>query len=316
MLRSNKTSIYIFIILYLLLVNLQAEDIIWTLPQKQGILEKKTISKLLIVSDTEIHKIVTQNYRNIIRIKKNQYEIIYFPGYVSLKIEMDKSQILEESFYLQGGTKYQITIDSKHDNNFTTFLDTNPSGAAIYFDEKYMGKSPLKIETKYGNHRIKIIKKLYEQIKKDIYVKSDTIFKYDLEENYAILSIIPKIDSVKVYFDEKFIGYSPLRKKITLAKHKLTLIRKHYYEYSEEFLAKPNGLYPKDQNYGIIKYSLNTIPKANVYIDSLYAGQTPFEDYLSKGRHSFILKKEGYEEYYYNIELIKNRNDYIRLIKK
>lgn len=55
----------------------------------------------------------------------------------------------------------------------TVYVKTEPEGAAIYLDGEHKARSPAFILAPVGRHRLRIVRALYEEIEKDIFLQHD-----------------------------------------------------------------------------------------------------------------------------------------------
>jgi len=189
-------------------------------------------------------------------------------------------------------------------------VSSNPSGATIYVDGIYVGKSPVTTTMDTGSHYV--VGYLNGQSKSQmVNVNSGQTASVFLQfaQPMATLNVNSNPSGADVYIDNQYKGSSPVTVNLNPGTYTLKLQKSGYETYNEQFnlsttLTKNINLTPIVNNHDL---SLSSNPSgASVYINNQYKGTTPKTLTLEEGNYTVKLSKSGYEDYNENINLDRN----------
>ena len=190
----------------------------------------------------------------------------------------------------------------------TLKVSSNPSGAKIYIDGKYVGKTPDCIELSPGTHKIKLKKDYCKEIEDTIYIEAGKT----LEKHYDLpikVEITGTPSGAKVYIDGSNKGYAPLTVYLKEGSHRIKISKDGYETKEERFeVSYDNRKYRCEleplQGKLVVKTKLDY---AKVYIDGCYKGRAdkynPLEIELKPGTYRVTLKTDGYKDYTATIDI-------------
>ncbi len=142
------------------------------------------------------------------------------------------------------------------------------------------------------------------------------------EERENGVTIISSPNQAEVYFDDAYVGRSPVTiTELSPGTHKVVLKKLGYYDLTEYVDLGTNQrkdvFYELQSSFGKV-YVESDPTNADVFIDGLHKGITPklISD-LSDGAHILILVKEGYVDYTdYVISGKQEKKVFIKLDRK
>jgi formylglycine-generating enzyme required for sulfatase activity len=143
----------------------------------------------------------------------------------------------------------------------TLALQTRPSGANIIIDEKFVGKTPLKIKLSANtDHEIRISKAGYENVSRRVQVATGKMKKVavDLKPIMGIIRFAVEPVDAQLVLDGKNQGKVPRELKLVAVSHQLEIIKKGYKPYQTRITPRPG--FP--QEIKIVLSSLKSKPAA------------------------------------------------------
>jgi len=181
---------------------------------------------------------------------------------------------------------------------------SNPSGADVYIDDEYKGKTPLSFEFEPGYRKVTLKKNGYETVEKmfkisDMTMKPmPTILLKKAEVLYSV-NIHSKPAGAQIYVRSRYVGTTPKELRYPEGNYLIRIFKGGYQEESVELVLPGKNEYKTvlkpTESYGII--SVNAQPFANVYLDGQKKGETPIElRRIPAGKHLILLTRPGYRD--------------------
>tara|TARA_A100001011_G_scaffold27741_1_gene27093 strand:+ start:315 stop:2225 length:1911 start_codon:yes stop_codon:yes gene_type:complete len=197
-------------------------------------LKKNKINKpIKIVSEYKNVKINNNKYDNIediIYLKEKNNNFLFVDN-DNLKIDynyyVDDNRYEEVDF-----SKIPITIESK------ILIETNPPGAAISINKKYVGITPITINNKKVN-LIEISASGYKDLtiepNEDLDKKN---YLYTLEPLLSKISLKSNLEA-KIYINNEYVGITPFEIKLRMGEYDLVLIKDGYAKVEKKLIIDP-----------------------------------------------------------------------------
>jgi len=194
-------------------------------------------------------------------------------------------------------------------------INSVPSGADIYIENKLVGRTPLQLDIPPGVHTVTLKKgQDYQEVTNDIEVKENETFSgsYTLtqiprkpESKAKVIKAPPVFtleintipEGADVKIDDKFKGQTPF--KIELNKNNCQLKIENGEEWSviDEQLNLRQGLNSIHRDLIRLKYNfaVRTNPaEANVILGDELLGKTPLKKLVLRGIHNLTVEKDGF----------------------
>jgi len=199
-------------------------------------------------------------------------------------------------------------------------INSKPSGAQVYVNDKYQGDTPLSLMLSAGNYRITLKKEGYEDYNTNIVVQEgrDRDYTFNLKAAYGNLRIEASPSGSSVYLDGVYKGTTPLTLYNLPAKtYLLRITHSGYQERVERVEVEPNKTnyvsYSLLPIYGSL--NINSNPQgADVYLNGVYRGKTPaFISDLAPGRYQIQLRLNGYKDYVSFVDVSSGTTSYYNL---
>ena len=186
------------------------------------------------------------------------------------------------------------------------YFTTNPSGAKVTVDGKFLGRTPLKTKIKTGQVKISLeIEKniAFEPINVlEVVDQSNEVFNYSknfaLKNSYLIITVSPV--GAEIIIDGKPVDNESSRFPVdSNVEHKVEV---RMDKFKTKIIETPSLVEDETKEY---KVTLEPLPcsvwiasspsGAAIFINYNEIGETPFEKELSPGEHQFKIKKMNYE---------------------
>lgn len=201
-------------------------------------------------------------------------------------------------FSVDSGRTTEVSINlQKFTREYQLSLLTNPSGADIYIDNRYLGRSPLNVTLEEGSKNLRIEKSGYETYTETFMLNRSISRSISLTPqvvNYR-LSINSSPSNARVYINGNYEGRTPLTTTLREGQYNVQLTSDGY----EDFTTTVN--LDRDRQINATLYgrkarlSVETEPSnASVFIDNSYVGRSPVSVDLEGGRHTVRVEKSGY----------------------
>lgn len=187
-------------------------------------------------------------------------------------------------------------------------VNSKPSGASVYVDNKFMGTTPLNISgIKTGTHVVRISYQGYADRIRTVIIRPH---RYELISetllapvNTGSLYVDSNPRGASIYLDGDYEGETPRRIDfIPVGSHTVRLSKEGYRDYVQQVWIQANqtttisiSLVVEATRY---KLSINSNPSgASVFVDGIPRGITPTYTYVTPGYHQVKLELEGYLDY-------------------
>ncbi|MCD6508139.1 PEGA domain-containing protein [Candidatus Poribacteria bacterium] len=175
-----------------------------------------------------------------------------------------------------------------------------PNEAIVDVDDKTRGETPLFERLIIGKHKVEVYKRGYGRVRREIKLKARQELKLVLKLPVMINSNPSGAD---LYIDDRYIGKTPQAVDLKPGIHKFKLHKDGFLDYNSSLMIAgeylkpipPINLKPIPPKYKIPVTS--TPPKAKVYLDDRYQGETPITLELKAGRYLVEIMLNGYEPY-------------------
>ncbi len=271
----------------------------------------------------------------ITKVEKKTGEFwVYVPrGSKKITIKHEQLGVLRDYRYpeaIKEATTYEMVLTSGQvktvveDAKIPTvwvLVNSEPGGADVYFNENYLGATPLQKKMKVGKYNYRVSKELFASKAGVINLKEgDERKKLDitLNPNHGNLSIesSPE-DGAQVFIDGKNTNKTTpcTIEKLAVGEHTLTLRRKWYEPVTEKFTVEAGQELTKEVtmevSYGTV--TVKTEPSAQLYQDGEKIEFGSVNKRLMPGVYTFKAEKDKYQSDEETIELIKGENKNISL---
>jgi len=187
-------------------------------------------------------------------------------------------------------------------------VNSKPSGASVYVDNKFMGTTPLNISgIKTGTHVVRISYQGYADRIRTVIIRPH---RYELISetllapvNTGSLYVDSNPRGASIYLDGDYEGETSRRIDfIPVGSHTVRLSKEGYRDYVQQVWIQANqtttisiSLVVEATRY---KLSINSNPSgASVFVDGIPRGITPTYTYVTPGYHQVKLELEGYLDY-------------------
>ena len=123
----------------------------------------------------------------------------------------------------------------------TVKFDSDPEGADIYLDNKYLGKTPLNSVVVPKKYQIKFELKGYKAILQNEIIKSGNDFNFhvQLEKEIGFLSVKTEISEYKIYINDIEQSVSDTTYTLAPGKYELKIISDGYKDFETQIDIKP-----------------------------------------------------------------------------
>lgn len=219
-----------------------------------------------------------------------------------------KDQIKKETISLNLGENREVNFIFEESAFANLKIESEPQGAKIFIDDIDTGYvTPYTLnDISVGNHTIKLKLEGYEDYLLNLNLTENKEVKVILNKisaKYGFLKIKSEPNECEIYIDNEFKGKSPMEINITPGKYKVKLTHEDYEDWEKEVNIEENKeiLIEANLNKKIVTQegtlNVNSTPKANLYIDGVYKGQTPLRLKLKEGNYKIKFSLTGHEDY-------------------
>ncbi|UXM84176.1 protein kinase domain-containing protein [Methanococcus aeolicus] len=173
---------------------------------------------------------------------------------IILELDYKETGVMDLGIYSHS-KKYTINFNVIPDYG-SLYVESNPSGAEVYINGYNMGTTPLEIPNILPNsYVLKITKDEYKEYLKEIYISpgSSKTVNAKLTPKFGYLTIYTS-SGAKVYIDDKYVGYPPIRQyELYEGQHTVKITKDGYNDYTEDVYISAGGS-------KTIKANLESIP--------------------------------------------------------
>ncbi|MCX8095738.1 MAG: PEGA domain-containing protein [Caldisericia bacterium] len=233
-----------------------------------------------------------------------------------------KDKTKKEEVLLSNGDSKEIFFDFEEINLVTLKIETEPEGARIFIDDKDTNFLTPHIfsDISIGTHIIKLKLDGYEDYILSINITENKEIKVNLNklsENLGLLKIKSEPSNCNIYINNELKGKSPMEINLNEGTYKIKLTYENYEDWEKEVNIKKNEEALIEANLKkkeiILEGTLNidSSPKAKLYIDNTYRGQTPISLKLKEGSYRIKISLTGYEDYEKVVNIVGNEEQNI-----
>ncbi|PID57025.1 hypothetical protein CSB45_08865 [candidate division KSB3 bacterium] len=181
-------------------------------------------------------------------------------------------------------------------------VTSSPSGAAVYVDNTYLGKTPLKTTLTKGNYDIKAVMAGFQTYARHISIeKNDSaVMHARLSEEYGALHIYSMPSQAFISINGKRQGQlTPLELQIAPGKYSVRVEKDTFYVFDEEVIVEEGKTMTVEADLirQMGKMVVESLPPgAKAYIGNDLIGTTPFVHEKPAGLYVMTLKKDNFRD--------------------
>lgn len=176
-------------------------------------------------------------------------------------------------------------------------IGSDPSDADVYIDDKYYGKTPLKVEKlSPGTYNVKIKKESFKTVQQKVecpvvgYAEHFSV----LSQNYALLNLESTVSGADVFIGDSLLGKVPLENvHIPLGRHTILVKSKDF----QDWILSLNAAPTKYSFKAVMKYSYGYVTLVNgqegseIFIDDKEVEVSKLDNYrLEVGNHKIEVR--------------------------
>ena len=221
-----------------------------------------------------------------------------------LEIQMDNYQDIKTEVQIAGCPEAQSFDFALIPGWSDVFISSIPEGAVVSVGGKPAGNTPLKIELPEGNHLVQINAEGYKPWQTQLAVKPNqpqSIKDIRLQVADGTLALQTQPSGANITIDEKFVGKTPLKIKISANSEHEIRISKAGYENATRRVQVATGKTKKmtvdlKPIMGIIRFAVEPAD-AQLVLNGKNQGIVPRELELVAVSHQLEIIKKGYKPY-------------------
>ena len=183
-------------------------------------------------------------------------------------------------------------------------INTNPSGAKVYIDNKYMGQSPLNLEQKFknGSYAIRLIKDDYYSENQRFVLNGNgdrKTLSYSLKAQFGIAECICDDHKAEIWIDEQYKGTGRWKGTVgSNLSHILEARRAGHMAQSQSFSLNDGEEIKVKVGSPVPLYAILNIEtqpmECEVYVDGQKMGESPLQLELLACEHTIKLVKDDF----------------------
>ena len=247
-------------------------------------------------------------------------------SYHTLTVYMDGYQMSTQTVYANGpGVTTGVTVALVEDTPQTGSLDldSSPTGADVWVDNRYYGETPLVIgDLSPGTHTMTLRKAGFEDMKQDVVITAGQVYRtnqglveYAPNPGVGSLQIDSNPGGAAIFLNNNYQGSTPVSggafdiNQLTPGSYTLRLTLPDYQPFTQT-VSVQNGIIndihatlspaapgPQPDTTGQLTVRSNP-SGANIYLDNFYKGITPISlANIPQGSHAITLKMNGYQDW-------------------
>jgi len=207
---------------------------------------------------------------------------------------------------------------------FKVNINSSKPGASVYIDSELVGKTPLLARVGKGRHKFKISLDKYDDVIYNEEIRGDSSKMVKLTPILYLYKISSNPSKAKVYLNEEYKGLTPLDIKLDLTAigSSITIVKKNFYKYKHK-INKDN--LDKGLNLNLVELDKFKLivnvnhSDAKIIISNEELGKFDLKsgesNELYKGLYSLIIKKKDFKTYNNYIELTKDIEKDVEIIR-
>lgn len=204
----------------------------------------------------------------------------------------DYNLTIEKTGYGSINRKITITENKELDIKETlptgleVTFETTPSGAELYINGNYQGRTPQNISLEYGNHNIKLVNKS-KVVEETINIRQGGKSRWNFNViDGKEISITSKPSGVSIFINNQFIGKTPRKIILEFGDHMLRLVNDSKTTEQKISVSKyGKDTWDFDVSYGKDIIFRTNPTRANIFINEKSYGITPTTVFLTYGSH-------------------------------
>ena len=208
----------------------------------------------------------------------------------------------------------EIVVKEKIIETQWLVITTEPSGANVFINDDYLGKTPYQGQLPAGDYNYRIENPQYHtQAGKIKITDKKEVLNFNLKANFGNITIssLPEA-GMQIYLNNQNTGKttSATLPKINSGKHTVKLLNEWYEPIEKEIEVKDeqttNAPFTMQAVFANIKIKTNA--NASIEINGVKRAEGEFNDRLRKGIYSVKLKHEQYYEQEFQLIVEANKN--------
>ena len=197
-------------------------------------------------------------------------------------------------------TRLEIPLKRIRDCRGTVRVRSTPSGADVYVDGSFRGRTPLSLTLAGGvRHRLKIAKEGYEPWSAEVLLDhgDERLLSPELLPRPATLTLLSEPPGAEVYVNGDYRGATPLVLDVRLG-DRVTVSKPGYRAWTWTAAFEPGPHVEIEREVRLPAEPRLTVtsepPGARVYLDGMRVGETPLTTTVSEGVHRVEVRACGY----------------------
>ncbi|RLF79384.1 hypothetical protein DRN44_08975, partial [Thermococci archaeon] len=233
------------------------------------------------------------------------YELL--KGEHSLIIQMEGYQEYYTTVFITSGETSIINANLALETGALSVTST-PTGALVYVNGEYKGKTPLNLELLPGTYTIKVTKQNYMDYTTTVTLEEGKTKKVSVSLVPAgYLTVYSTPASADVYIDGDYIGTTPIENyKLPVGPYSLKVTKVGYNDYTSTVTIEAGKTEVVNVELVMKTATLvvsSTPSGASVYIGGEYKGQTPLTLNVPPGTYTVEIRKTDYKPHTETITL-------------
>jgi hypothetical protein len=247
-------------------------------------------------------------------------------SYHTLTVYMDGYQMSTQTVYANGPgvtTGVTVALVKETPQTGSLDLDSSPTGADVWIDNRYYGETPLVIgDLSEGSHAMTFRKAGYEDMKQDVVITANQVYRtnqglveYTPNPGVGSLQIDSTPGGAAIFLNNNYQGSTPVSggafdiNQLTPGSYTLRLTLPDY-QPSVQTVSVQNGIIndihatlvpvtpgPQPDTTGQLTVRSNP-SGASIWLDNAYKGITPISlANIPQGSHAVLLKMNGYQDW-------------------
>jgi hypothetical protein len=206
-------------------------------------------------------------------------------------------------------------------------VSSSPSGADVYLNNRYAGKTPLSMEqVRVGEYLLRVEIPGYQVWSRDIRITADrtATIHADLEriQQYGSIAIRANQDNARIYLDGQYKGLTErnrnvILEQVTEGSHDIRVTLSGYQDWTQRVQVRPNQRVQLNVNLERIVQTGSIAIRANqdnarIYLDGQYKGLTERNrnvilEQVTEGFHDIRVTLSGYQDWTQRVQVRPNQ---------
>ncbi|HEY8543127.1 MAG TPA: PEGA domain-containing protein, partial [Pseudothermotoga sp.] len=157
-------------------------------------------------------------------------------------------------------------------------LESNPTGAYVYVDGKYIGRTPARVELDEGQHFATFYWQNEVDTETFFITAGQTVVVTGNFVRKSMLDIRTNPSSAQIFLDGNYVGVSPIQVEVQPGQHTVLATKAGYAPAQQSFTISPGETRTITLNLNPEQATLNifTVPSgASIYVNDQYRGTAP-----------------------------------------